>query len=154
VQNVMAENDGFLGEFGVNNFYLYRLEHSEQHVLIPWDDDLAFKDPSFDVFSGAQANAVMPRILQNRDYLSLYVATLQETVDSGDHRTDGSQIGDLEDEIRREISVIEDSMLEDKVGPWTEPDSRTARALMIQFAPKRMRYVGCEVARLTGAPPC
>ncbi len=34
VQNFVAENDGFLGQWGINNFYLYRLEHSNRHVLI------------------------------------------------------------------------------------------------------------------------
>ena len=154
VQNFLAENDGFLGEFGVNNFYLYRLEHSEQHVFIAWDDDLAFKEPVYDVFSGVRGNALASKLLENRDYFALYVATLQEAVDSADRRTDGSQIGALEEEIRRQIGVINESMIEDPLKPWTETDYTTGRDLMIQFASKRVRYVSCEVARLTGAPPC
>jgi spore coat protein H len=155
VQNFLAETDGFLGEFGVNNFYLYRLEHSEQHVFIPWDDDLSFNgEPTFDVFRGVQGNALASRLLENRDYLALYLRTLQETVDVADKRTDGSQIGALDEEVRRQIALIDEAMLEDPMKPWTETDYVTGRDLMIRFAPQRVRYVGCEVARLTGAPPC
>jgi len=154
VQNFLADNDGFLGEFGVNNFYLYRLEHSEQHVFIAWDDDLSFHEPIYDIFQGVQGNVLASRLLENRTYLTLYLATLQETVDSADKRTNGSQIGVLEEEIRRQIGLIDASMLEDPLKPWSQTDYITERDLMIRFAPQRVRYVGCEVARLTGAPPC
>ncbi|MEO8677607.1 MAG: CotH kinase family protein [Vicinamibacterales bacterium] len=154
VQNVVAENDGFLGEFGVNNFYLYRLEHSEQHVLIPWDDDLAFNGPTYDVLNGVQRNALASRLMENRDYFALYVQALQEVVNSADVRPIGEAIGPLEEEIRRQIGLIDEAMLEDPLKPWTATDYTTGRDLMIQFAPQRLRYVGCEVARLTGAPPC
>jgi spore coat protein CotH len=154
VQNFLAENDGFLGEFGVNNFYLYRLEHSEQHVFIAWDDDLAFKEPTYDIFSGVRGNALASRLLENREFFSLYLTTLQEAVDIADKRANGSQIGAMEEEIRREIGLIDQSMLADSLKPWSETDYVTGRDLMIRFAPQRIRYVGCEVARLTGAPPC
>lgn len=154
VQNFLAEYDGFLGEFGVNNFYLYRLEHSEQHVFIAWDDDLSLGDPNYDVFSGVQTNALASRIMGNRDYLALYLATLREAVDSADKRTNGAQIGPFEEEIRREFGLIEAAMLEDTVKRWSATDYTTGRDLTIQFAPKRIRYVGCEVARLTGGPAC
>ncbi len=154
VQNFLAENDGFLGEFGINNFYLYRLEHGEQHVFIPWDDDLTFKSATYDVFSGVQGNVLASRIMENRDYLALYLQTLQEAVDSADNRPIGAEIGALEEEIRRALGLIEGAMIEDTLKPWTDTDYTTGRDLAIQFAPQRVRYVGCEVARLTGRPVC
>ena len=154
VQNFLAENDGILGEFGVNNFYLYRLENSNQHVFIPWDDDLSFHDPLYDVLYGVQGNALVSRIMENRDYLALYIQTQQEAADAANRRADGSQIGMLEEEIRRQVAVIEETMLADPYKPWTTTDYKTARDLMIQFPAQRFRYVSCEVARLTGAPLC
>src|SRR5687767_5064102 len=41
-QVFLAETDGFLGGFGVNNLYLYRLENSDVHVFIAWDADNTF----------------------------------------------------------------------------------------------------------------
>ena len=45
VQNFVGENDGFLGYDGMNNFYLYRKENSDQHVFLAWDEDNAFWGP-------------------------------------------------------------------------------------------------------------
>ena len=36
VQAFLGDTDGFLGSQGMNNFYLYRLENQDQHVLIVW----------------------------------------------------------------------------------------------------------------------
>lgn len=42
VQNFLGDTDGFLGSFGINNFYLYRLENQNKHVLIAWDTEDRF----------------------------------------------------------------------------------------------------------------
>ena len=42
MQGFLANNDGILGNFGINNFYLYRFNNSTRHRLIPWDEDKAF----------------------------------------------------------------------------------------------------------------
>ena len=44
-QVFLAETDGFLGGFGINNLYLYRLENSDVHTFIAWDADNTFYDP-------------------------------------------------------------------------------------------------------------
>ena len=46
-QVFLAETDGFLGGFGVNNLYLYRLENSDVHTFIAWDADNTFYDPYY-----------------------------------------------------------------------------------------------------------
>jgi hypothetical protein len=84
----------------------------------------------------------------------LYLATLQEVTTLADTRPEGSQIGILETEIRRQLELTDAAMREDTVRPFTETQFTTASDLMKQFAPARVRYVTCEVARLTGATPC
>jgi spore coat protein CotH len=37
IETFLAEDDGFVGAYGMNNFYLYRPEGSTVHRLIPWD---------------------------------------------------------------------------------------------------------------------
>ena len=45
-------------------------------------------------------------------------------------------------------------MRADAQRPYTDTEYIDAREYMKQFAPRRIRYIECEVARLTGAPPC
>src|SRR4029450_14000800 len=46
-QAYLGDTDGFLGAFGINNFYLYRLENQTKHVLIAWDTDNTFWRSAF-----------------------------------------------------------------------------------------------------------
>ena len=154
IQNFLAEQDGFLGEFGVNNFFLYRLEHSDQHQLIAWDDDLTFISPELDVRTRWDVNPLFSKLMELSDYRGLYMATLQEAADLSDARAPGVQIGALEAEIRRELELVADPMAEDTKRPWTDSDVKLYSDLMKQFAPARIRFVECQVADLTGGPRC
>ena len=154
VQNFVAETDGFLGQWGMNNFYLYRLEHSTQHVLIPWDEDLAFSEPTFDVSQRLGINVLVSRLMEIPEYRALYFSTLKETADLADARTDDPGAGILEIEIRRQLSVIDEAMRADTFKAFADSDVTLAGDLMKQFAPARIRFVTCEVARQTGAPVC
>ena len=48
-RRILGDTDGFLGAFGMNNFYLYRLENQDKHVLIAWDTDNTFWGPTFPI---------------------------------------------------------------------------------------------------------
>jgi hypothetical protein len=64
-------------------------------------------------------------------------------------------VGALELEIRRQLDLIDQAMLSDTFRPYTDTEYLDAREFMKQFAPRRARYVECEVARVTGAAlPC
>ena len=43
VEAFLAEIDGVLGDWGMNNFYLYRFERTTRSTLVPWDKSEAFK---------------------------------------------------------------------------------------------------------------
>ena len=43
VEAFLAEIDGVLGDWGMNNFYLYRFERTTRSTLIPWDKSESFK---------------------------------------------------------------------------------------------------------------
>lgn len=154
VQNFVAEDDGFVGEFGMNNFFLYREEDGQRHFFIAWDDDLAFFDPAFDLTRGLEANVLMSKLMRVPEYRALYFATLKEAADLADARPAGLQIGALEAEIRRQLDLTQPAMREDVRRSFTETDYVTAADLMRRFAPVRIRFVQCEVARLTGTPAC
>src|SRR6266511_120121 len=46
VENVIADQDGFNGDYGINNFYWYRFQNNHVFMWIPWDKSEAFKNPS------------------------------------------------------------------------------------------------------------
>ena len=77
-QNFLGENDGFLGQWGMNNFYLYRLENQPQHVLIAWDDDLSFwGGPTYDVLGFHDSNVLMRKLMAVPEFRTVYLATLE-----------------------------------------------------------------------------
>ena len=154
VQNFIGEIDGFTGKWGVNNFYLYRLQHHDQHVVIAWDDDLTFLDPAYEVTSYQENNVLVKKLMEVPEYRALYFSTLSDAVRSAGNVAPDATLGALELEIRRELDQIDLAMLADTQRPYTDTEYLDAREYMKQFAPRRVRYVECEVARLTGARPC
>ena len=88
VLTFLADYDGFLGDFGMNNFYLYRFQNRNLFIIIPWDKSQALSSPTYsiwhnirDVPSG-QMNRLMTRALASPGLTSLYLDTLLETVAS------------------------------------------------------------------------
>ena len=154
VQNFIGEIDGFTGKWGMNNFYLYRLEHQAQHRIIAWDDDLSFLDPAYDLMSFQEQNVLVNKLMQVPEYRALYFETLSEAVRSANEGARPGEPGALEAEIRHELAVIDAAMLADSQRPYSDTEYIAAREFMTQFAVRRVRYVECEVARLSGAPPC
>src|SRR5262249_18456492 len=68
----MADQDGFLGDWGMNNFDLYQLQGKLVHVFIPWDKSEAIKPgPDYGIFHNIDDvpaslhNRLMERIVAN-----------------------------------------------------------------------------------------
>ena len=154
IQNFIGEIDGFAGKWGMNNFYLYRLEHQAQHRIIAWDDDLTFLDPAYDVMSFQDPNVLVRKLMEVPEYRGLYFETLAEAARSAREGGSETSSGALETEIRRQLDLIDAAMLADTRRPYSDTDYRDARTDMTQIASRRIRYVECEVARLTGGQPC
>ena len=154
VQNFLGENDGFVGQWGMNNFYLYRLENKPQHVLIAWDDDLSFTGPTYDVFSYHDSNVLMRKMMEVPELRTLYLSTLRDAAVSAAEVVPDSPLGSLEGEIRRELDLVDTAMRADTAKPYNEIDVQTADDLMRQYARERVTYVLCEIGKLTGAGGC
>lgn len=154
IQTFIGEIDGFAGKWGMNNFYLYRLPHEMQHRIIAWDDDLTFLDPAYELTSYYEQNVLARKLMEVPEYRTLYFETLSEAVKSAGEVGSAGDLGALEAEIRRQLDLIDGAMLADAQRPYTETEYVDAREFMKVFAFRRIRYVECEVARLTGARPC
>ncbi len=63
---------------------------------------------------------------------------------------DGSTVGALETEIRRELDLIDAAIREDTKKPYSNDDFVREGNAMKQFSSARISFVKCEVRRLQG----
>src|SRR5918993_5545717 len=98
VQNFVAQNDGFNGYDGMNNFYIYRLENSTSHVLIAWDEDNAFLQPDFGITTRTEENVLSRRVLDTGAFRTQYYGVLSEAA--------ASAADWLRQEMQRQLDMI------------------------------------------------
>jgi len=144
VQNFVAQNDGFAGYDGMNNFYFYRLENSERHVFIAWDEDNAFLSPDFQLTTRLDDNVLARATMQVPALNSLYYNVLEEAASSAADW--------LPAETARQLLMIAEAMQEDTVKPYADAEHAAARDSMLAFGPARVTYVRCEAAKAVAAP--
>jgi spore coat protein CotH len=142
-QNFIAQNDGFNGYDGMNNFYLYRLENSTTHAFIAWDEDVAFLQADFGITTRNEENVLTRKTLAVSQYNSLYFAQLLEAA--------ASATGWMRQEMQRQFEMINTAMLEDTVKPYSNAEYQADREALLAFPEPRITYVQCEVAKQTGA---
>jgi len=140
-QNFLAETDGFLGTYGLNNFYLYRLENSSKHVLIAWDSDNTFWGINFPTNEGHSTNILMAKLLRIPEYAALYATELRRAADLA------QQDGWLDTEIIRQVQLIDAAMKEDPSKPFSNSTYEGAAGAMLSFANGRITFVNCELEK-------
>ncbi len=141
-QNFVAQDDGFNGYDGMNNFYMYRLEDSTTNVFIAWDEDNAFLSPSFGVTTRLDDNVLTRRTLESGSYRSQYFGVLGEAADAA--------AGWLREEMQRQIALITPAMLEDTQKPYSNDQFAAERYRLLAFPESRITFVRCEIARANG----
>jgi hypothetical protein len=148
VENFVADVDGILGFAGMNNFYLYRLEHTTVSQVIPWDKDLAFDNVARPIFENADNNVLMRRALAVPRLRALYLETLRQAAAIASETVADDGRGWLERELDRMVEQIR---------PWAEadpvkPQSNEAFAGEVEkvrgIARARPGFVTCEVANV------
>src|SRR6266566_1359054 len=81
VEAFLADNDGFNGNYGTNNFYFYRFEVSTVFNFIAWDKSNAFNDgPGYpiwhNILDAVEENRLTMRALAYDDLRQLFLDTL------------------------------------------------------------------------------
>lgn len=142
-QNFIAENDGFNGYDGMNNFYMYRLENSTSNVFISWDEDNAFLQSDFGITTRNDENVLTRKTLSLPQYGSQYFSVLSEAANSAADW--------LRQEMQRQLDMINDAMLADTLKPYSNSEYQADREALLVFPAARVTYVRCEVAKQTGA---
>lgn len=159
IESFLTEVDGFVGDFGMNNFYVYRFEGGTRSTIIPWDKSEAFKGGVTqsiwhnvdDVPSWLQ-NRLMTRVMRSPEWRGLYLDTLRRCADivsepvpeSGE---DGERRNWLEAEIRRQYAQIRDASYEDQRKPFSDDEFEEGVQELIEFARERSDLVRRDVDR-------
>lgn len=144
VQAFVAENDGFNGYAGMNNFYLYRLEDSSVHQIIAWDDDNAFLASDFSVTTRVDENNLSRKVLSIDRYRTLYFDTLNEAAASAE--------GWMRAEMQKQFDLLGGAMQEDTQKPYSNSEHAAERDRLLAFSDARISFVRCEVAKATSTP--
>jgi len=160
IEIFVADSDGFNGNWGMNNFYLYRYQNQNLYKIIPWDKSEAFKDgPTYPIFHNiydapeSNRNRLMMRILNDPGLRTLFLDTLAECARSAvepivdtPETTPPDSRGWLEREVEREYLQIRDATLSDSTKTFSNADFEAAIEAMRVFARQRSAFVTAEVA--------
>ena len=147
-QTFLGETDGFLGNTGINNFYLYRLEGRNLHTLIAWDEDNAFWGPEFPIDVLWAHNVLVDKLMAVPEYQALYSAEMTRAVELAE--ADGW----LDTEIIRQVQRIETAMKEEPAPVYSQSTYEGSTGVMLGFARSRIAFVKCELANGSGNPIC
>jgi hypothetical protein len=121
VENAVAEWDGFVGEEGTNNFYLYQYGGQNRFVFIPWDKDTSFREPSRPVDWRLDTNVLTRRLFADPAVQQAYRASLRQAAGYVSSRWLGPRLEEAYAQIRA-------SVLEDPNKPMTNAEFENAVA--------------------------
>ncbi len=154
VENFLADRDGVLGDWGMNNFYLYRFEDKMLSQLLPWDKDSSFWAVDYDIWKNMEANALARRALKEPPLQRVYLETLRRCAELALRRPE--PVPDLArrksiDEtpgpgwLEREVSFIYSQIRAiaeaDNAKPFSTERFEDESAKVLEFSRARPRYV-------------
>jgi spore coat protein CotH len=139
IEAFLAEDDGFTGYDGINNFYVYRQPGTTRHMFLPWDRDHALTSADYSVFLRLDQNRLLAAALTFDDLHALYVDTVRRCAAAA---RDG---GWLEAEVARAAALIAGAARADTRVPYTADDHRAGVESVLDFARRRPAAVLTEV---------
>lgn len=147
VEVFIGDYDGFIGNYGINNFYTYRFNNQKRFQMIPWDKSEAFKaGPESSVFHNlndvpdAQRNRLVTKLLAYPEWYAKYLDILNAISASV---TDGNW---LEQEVQREYNQIRDAARADTLKPFSNDEFEAAVQGLLGFVRSRPALVNQQVA--------
>ena len=145
IENFLAEDDGILGSFSMNNFYLYRYADTSRHRLFVWDKDSTFAFPDFPIFRHAEENVLFSRAMGYRDLVELYLDVLERCARAA------AEDDWLEREIMRAAALVAPHVRADVRKPFSSEEFEQAVVLLQEFARARSSFVLKEVQAVRSA---
>jgi spore coat protein CotH len=110
VENFVAEQDGIAGDYGMNNFYIYRFDGKNLHKFIPWDKSNTFWSKDWPILHNMQENVLTRRALATPELLAIYRNALARAAEIA-----GGPGGWFEQEINKEYKQIQEAAYADPV---------------------------------------
>jgi len=133
VENYLADADGLLGLWGMNNFYLYRFANTTRFQFIPWDKDVTLGNPGQSIWFNTDTNVLTRRVLSHRELQESYLDSLQQTAREAE--------GWVEEELERAYLQIQTAVYEDSRKPADNEQFERAVAEVRNFVRLRGAYV-------------
>jgi len=148
VESFLSDHDGLAGDWGINNFYLYRYAESERFLFIPWDKDVNFREPGRDAEAGFEGNPLLETALRYSPVRDVFRAALRRCAAIAAATSDAGP-GWLEQEVGRQAAMIRSAAREDRNKAWSDERFEQEVAWMLAFARQRSGQVYRQVG---GAP--
>jgi hypothetical protein len=146
IEAFVGDYDGFIGNYGMNNFYIYRLTNQKLFNLIAWDKSEAFQaGPTSTIFHNIydvpddRRNQLVNKAL---DHTALYNMFLDALVEAANAVADGQW---LEQEIEKQYNQIRQAAYDDTTKPYSNQAFEEAVAALRDFAQRRSQRVIDEV---------
>ena len=160
IENFIANIDGVAGDYGMNNFYLYRFSHQLLSTFVPWDESEAFKGG---IDHGIWHNiADVPSSLRNRlveaalrvpSLAARYIDALARCADLARPPAAAAPLdvadgepGWLEQEISREYQQVRQATLDDRFTQFTSEEFEEEIERLLLFARTRSDVVRRQIA--------
>ena len=157
VDTFLADWDGLVGDFGINNFYLYRVPNGKESQFIPWDKDFTFKAKDYPVWpDGMNENVLVQKLLDRSDLRDYYFNALLECARLAEERV-GEPGADgalpppwLEQEVERQYQQIRQAAHDDGHKPVGNEVFDAEVEVLREFARFRPGFVRDFVAGRRG----
>lgn len=142
VETFVGEFDGLAGDWGANNFYLYRFNDSNRFEFIPWDKDVTFQEPHAErsIWANFDRHVLIRRMMALPDIRERYLAALNECI-----RTAGGAGGWLEQEIERIYQQVRTAALDDPQKNETNAEFEEGVSSLKTFAFARPRFIRAQM---------
>lgn len=141
-ETYLAESDGIAGEWGLNNFYFYRLEGSKESIFIPWDKDVTFSAVDRSIWTNIETNVLTRRLLDIPEHRDYFFRALDRCASIA-----GGPGGWLDLEIERIATLTRPFSTADAVKPYSNGEVDDATEKLRRFAAGRVAFVREDIAR-------
>jgi hypothetical protein len=152
-ENFIAEQDGLVGDYLLNNHYLYRYQNTVVHTYIPWDKSNAFWSLDRTVLQNFTSNILYRRALSVApDLMTIYKNTMLRAAD-----VTGGVGGWLEQEIMKVYQQVRQAVYDDTLKlcdetasgylhPCSNDEFEADVTRILQFADQRADEMRSQVA--------
>jgi hypothetical protein len=142
VEQFVSEADGLMGNWAMNNFYLYRPGDSTRHQFLPWDRDGSFQVIDSSIMIRTADNQLFQRLMAYDDLREAYLQAIEACARAA---ADGDWLENL---MTSRAALIRGAVASDTSKPYTVDDFEAHAAFLQAFAHLRPGIVLAEVSRL------